>query len=139
MAAPEDIVASAMFAVTGIAIPSAIAAHHFFSIDVMEFANLNLSRYVVGWSFAVMATAVAGLNIYLIVLVPWLYEREMGSMDGYSGMSGLPVIGGFLALFAAMLIPASPLIGVGLLIVYLADAGGLPWLLATTVLPHRYE
>ena len=102
MAEPEDIVAGIIFTVTGLAIPSAVAAHHFFSIDVMAFANLGVSRHVFGWSFAVMAFAVAGLNIYLSFIDPWIYERETGSLEGYSGMSGLPAIGGFFVLFAAL-------------------------------------
>ena len=138
MTDPEDIVAGIVFTVTGLAIPSAVAAHHFFSIDVMAFANLGLSRQVFGWSFAVMAIPVAGLNIYLSFIAPWLYERETGSLEGYSGMSGLPAIGGFFVLFAGVLIPASPIVGASLLLVYLADTGGLPWfLVATVLLPPR--
>ena len=95
MADPEDIVAGIVFTVTGLAIPSAVVAHHFFAIDVMAFANLGLSRHVFGWSFAVMAAAVAGLNIYLSLIAPWRYKRETGSMQGYRSMSGLPAIGGF--------------------------------------------
>ena len=134
MAAPEDVVAGVIFTVTGLAIPSAVAAHHFFAIDVMAFANLGLSRYVFGWSFAVLAIAVAGLNVYLSIIAPWLYERETGSVQGYRGMSGLPAIGGFFVLFAGALIPASPVVGAGLLLVYVADTGGLPWFFVSTVL-----
>ena len=138
MAEPEDIVAGVIFAVTGIAIPSAVAAHHFFGIDVMAFANLGLSRHVFGWSFAVMAVAVAGLNVYLSFIAPWRYERETGSVEGYRSMSGLPAIGGFFVLFAGALIPASPMVGAGLLLVYVADTGGLPWFfISTVVLPAR--
>jgi hypothetical protein len=60
MADPEDILAGIVFTVTGLAIPSAVAAHHFFGIDVMAFANLGVSRHVFGWSFAAMAVAVTG-------------------------------------------------------------------------------
>ncbi len=123
-----------MFGVTGLAIPSAVAAHHFFGIDVMAFANLGLSRHVFGWSFAVMAAAVAGLNIYLSLIAPWRYKRETGSTQGYRSMSGLPAIGGFFVLFAAALIPASPIVGASLLLIYIADTGGLPWFFVSTVL-----
>lgn len=133
MAAREDIVAGIIFLITGLAIPSAVVAHQFFSVDIMAFANLGVSRHVFGWSFAVMATAVAGLNIYLSFIAPWLYERETGGMEDYSEMSGLPAIGGFFVLFAAVLIPASPVVGAGLLVVYLVDTGGLPWFFVTTV------
>ncbi|NNC64785.1 MAG: hypothetical protein HKN84_08380 [Gammaproteobacteria bacterium] len=134
MADPEDILAGIVFTVTGLAIPSAVAAHHFFGIDVMAFANLGVSRHVFGWSFAAMAVAVAGLNVYLSFIAPWLYERRMGSMQGYRAMSGLPAIGGFFILFAGALIPASAIVGASLLVVYLADTGGLPWFLVSTVL-----
>jgi len=138
MAEPEDIVAGIVFTVTGLAIPSAVAAHHFFSIDVMAFADLGLSRLVFGWSFAAMAVGVAGLNVYLSFIAPWLFKRDTGSMDGYAGMSGFPAIGGFFVLFAGALIPASPLLGAALLVVYFADTGGLPWFfVSTVVLPAR--
>ena len=123
-----------MFTATGLAIPSAVAAHHFFSIDVMAFTDLGMSRQLFGWSFAVMALAVAGLNVYLSFIAPWRYERETGSLQGYRSISGLPAIGGFFVLFAGALIPASPIVGTGLLIVYFADTGGLPWFFVSTVL-----
>lgn len=133
MAEPEDIVAGIVFTVTGLAIPAAVAAHHFFSIDVMAFANLGSSRLVFGWSFAVMAVAVAGLNVYLSFIAPWRYKRATGSMQNYSWVSGLPAIGGFFVLFAGALIPASPAVGATLLVVYVADTGGLPWFFVSTV------
>ncbi len=133
MADPEDIVAGIVFTVTGLAIPSAVAAHHFFGIDVMAFANLGSSRHVFGWSFAVMAIAVAGLNLYLSFVAPWLHKREFGSMEDYSRISGFPAIGGFFVLFAGALIPASPVVGAGLLLIYVADTGGLPWFFVSTV------
>ena len=139
MAEPEDIVAGAIFAVTGLAIPSAVAAHHFLAIDVMAFANLDLSRHVFGWSFAAMALAVAGLNVYLSFIAPWLYKRETGSMQGYRNISGLPAIGGFFVLFAGALIPASPIVGASLLVVYVVDTGGLPWFFVSTVVLPAFD
>jgi len=137
MISREDIYASIFFAVVGIGIPAVVVAHHFFGLDPMAFARLGLSRYVLGWALAILAAAIALLNAYLGYFVPWLYRREHGNMEGYSHMSGLPLVSGFLVFFAAALLPAAPAIGVLLLVVYFADTGGLPWFfLMTVVLPQ---
>ena len=44
-------------------------------------------------------------------------------------MSGIPIIGGIFLLGASLLLPASPIVGWLLLAFYLADAGGIPWVI----------
>jgi hypothetical protein len=129
----EDFYAGIFFAAVGIGIPAVVIAHQFFGFDPMAFAGLGSSRYVVGWTLALLAGVIALLNICLTYVVPWLHEREHGDMEDYSNSSGLPIIGGFFVLFAGALLPASPAIGVLLLVVYLADTGGLPCFFLTTV------
>ena len=134
MSSREDIIAGTVFVITAVAIPAEVAAHHFFAIDIMAFADLGVSRYLFGWSFALLAGAVTAMNAYLSYIRPWMHVRKHGSLDDYSHVSGLPAIGGFLVLFAGALIPASPVVGFLLLGVYFADVGGLPWFLAVTAL-----
>jgi hypothetical protein len=134
MASREDILAGIFFAIVGSAIPAVVVTHHFFGIDPMAFAALGVSRYILGSAFAMLAAAVSILNLYLAYLVPWLYQREHGTMQDYSSASGLPIISGFFVLFAGALLPTSPAIGVVLLLIYCADSLGLPRVLLLTAI-----
>ena len=134
MAHREDIIAGLIFAAIGVAIPSAAVAQHFFQIDIIAFAGLGFSRGVVGWSFGILAFAIAALNGYLNYIAPKLHERRHGTLTDYAHVSGIPIVGGFFVLFAAVLLPPAPWAGVLLLSIYLADTGGLPWVLAAVLI-----
>ncbi len=130
----EDTIALLLFIIVAVGIPAVVVLQHFLGIDVLSVLRLGSGRTYIGAVFAVLATAVAGLNGYLNLVAPWLHKRQHGDMESYSHVSGLPVVGGFLVLFAALLIPASPAVGSYLLLVYCADSGGLPWFLLTMLI-----
>jgi hypothetical protein len=54
-------------------------------------------------------------------------------MADFAGMSGLPVIGGFFILCAGSLMPPSVLLGIFLLLLYVIDGNGIPWIFISIV------
>jgi hypothetical protein len=86
-----------------------------------------LIAQVFGVLLSIAATLVCALNIYLSFISPWLYRKEHGNMEGYDAPSGLPVVGGFFIMGAAVLLPESLTLGIFFLTVYVMDTGGLPW------------
>ena len=124
-----DTVALLLFIAVALVIPAAVIAQHFFGVDILSALRLGPVRLYVGIGFAALAILITLLNVYLSFVAPWLHYREHGDMQDYSHMSGFPVIAGLFVLFAGVLVPSSPPVGVVLLITYLADTGGLPWFL----------
>jgi hypothetical protein len=129
-----DTVALLLFINIAVGIPAVVVVQHFLGMDLLSVLRLGTGRTYIGAVFAVLATAVAALNGYLNFVSPWLHKRQHGDMKSYSHVSGLPGVGGFLVLFAALLIPASPAVGSYLFLVYFADSGGLPWFLLTMLI-----
>jgi hypothetical protein len=129
-----DTVALLLFIIIAVGIPAVVVLQHFVGMDLLSVLRLGTGRTYIGAVFAVLATLVVALNGYLNFVSPWLHKRQHNDMKNYSHVSGRPVVGGFLILFSALLIPASPAVGSYLLLVYFADSGGLPWFLLTMLI-----
>jgi len=122
-----DVIVFIIFAIIGLIIPVVVALRHFVGFDPLALLHITWGRTVVGVMFTLLATGVCVFNFYLSLLVPWLYKRQHGSMEGFACMSGLPVIGGFFILCAGALMPPSVLLGTFLLLLYVIDGNGIPW------------
>jgi hypothetical protein len=128
-----DIIVVIIFATIGLIIPAVVVLRHFFGFDPLAMLHITWGRTVVGVIFTLLATGVCVLNFYLGLVAPWLYERQHGSMEGFAGMSGLPVIGGFFILCAGALMPPSALLGIFLLLLYVIDGNGIPWAIISII------
>jgi membrane protease YdiL (CAAX protease family) len=124
-----DTIVMILFAVVALVVPAAVIMRHFFGIDPLALLHIGWGRTVIGVIFALLATAVTGLNVFLTIIAPWSHHRRHGSMDDYSNISGLPLIGGFFIFCAGALLPSSISVGIFLLVIYTLDTGGLPWFL----------
>lgn len=113
-----------IFAAVTLAIYAAVIGKHFYGTDPLPY--ISWGRTAVGAIFAILACMVFLLNVYLHVIVPWLYKRAYGSMEGYSSMSGLPGLCSFFVLFAGVLLPTSIVVGIVLLFILTIDPLGLP-------------
>ena len=122
-----DIIVMILFGLVALLVPTAIVMRHFLEIDPLAWLHIKWGRTVVGVVFALLATAVAGLNFFLTFLAPWLHRRRHGNLDEYHNVSGLPVIGNFFIFCAGTLLPPSIATGVYMLALYGLDTGGLPW------------
>ena len=89
----EDIIVLILFAIVGLIVPTAIVGRHFLDLDPIAWLHINWGRTVLGYIFCILSTAVCPFNFYTTILVPWLYEREHGSMKDFAHMSGLPMLG----------------------------------------------
>jgi hypothetical protein len=79
-----------------------------------------------------LAALVVWYNVYYSFIRPTVYRVRHGSLDGFRGPSVAPLLGtlfifiesliGFGSLYTALLV----------LLAYLLDTGGLPWMLAST-------
>ena len=99
-----------------------------FSIELVPYLQTDWFRTAIGSVFAMLALLIVFLNIWLRWLDPWLYQRKYGKSD-YHGVSPLPVVSGFFCGAAAVILPASLLIGLGLLLLFAIDPVGLPAML----------
>ena len=79
---------------------------------------------ILGIVAALLALALDAYNLHMGYLRPWLHLRRHGNMNDYRHISGAPLLGAILVLFAALFLPASPMIGVCLLLLYLLDPAG---------------
>jgi hypothetical protein len=124
----EDVIVFIIFATIGLFIPAVVVLRHFIGIDPLSVLDLKWGRTVLGIVFTLLAIGVCLLNFYLTLLAPWLYKRRHGSMADFRGVSGLPVIGGFFICFAGVLMPPSVPLGICLLLLYVIDGNGFPWI-----------
>jgi len=129
----EDILVIILFSAVGLFIPAVVVARHFFGLDPLSMLHITRGRTIAGTVLTVLAAGTCLLNFYLTLLVPWLYERRRGNMEDFAHVSGLPVIGGFFLFCAGTLMPPSVPLGIGLLLLYLADGNGLAWFLILLV------
>ena len=129
----EDAIVFIIFATIGLIIPIVVALQHFIGIDPLSLLHIKWGRTVVGTVFTLLATGVCLLNFYLAVLVPWLYKRQHGSMADFRAISGLPWLGGIFILYAGALMPASVSLGIFLLLLYVIDGNGIPWLFVSII------
>jgi hypothetical protein len=79
---------------------------------------------VLGWTLFTLAMALAALNFYLSFVrkpLARLLRRE------YRHVSGIPGVGTFLLILAALFLFQSEVFWWGAAVVAVADTGGLPW------------
>lgn len=129
----EDIIVIFIFGIAGLIIPSVVVMQHFLGVDPLSLLHLSWGRTGLGIAFTVLATLVCFLNLYLSLIVPWLYERHHGTLADFAGMSGLPIIGSFFVFCAGALMPPSVPLGIYLLLIYVIDGNGLPWFFISIV------
>ena len=120
-----DLIVALLFAIIALVIPALVAVRHFFGMDPIFFLHITWGRTAVGVVSAIVATLITLLNIWRVWLEPWLYKRQHGSFDDYHGPSGLPIIGEVFIAAAGVLLPPSMPVGIILLLLYVADPGGL--------------
>lgn len=132
-----DSIVLILFTTAALLVPAAVVLRHFLEIDPLVWLHMHWGRTVIGVIFTLLATLVTALNFYLAVIAPWSYKRRHGSMDDYSFISGLPVIGGFFIFCAGALLPPSGAIGIYLLTLYGLDSGGLPWFFYAILTENR--
>jgi len=124
-----DVIVIIIFATIGLVIPAVVALRHFIGIDPLSLLHITWGRTVMGIIFTILAVVVCLWNFGLSILDPWLYKRKHGNTEGFAGMSGLPLLGGFFILCAGALMPSSVLLGVFLLLLYVIDGNGFPIIL----------
>ncbi len=89
-------------------------------------------EYPIGLAVMLVAIVIAALNFYLSSVRGLLYRRAKGSLDNYTHVSGLPMIGTLVVVAGAVLAFGSALCaGLGLLAIGL-DTGGSVWFLIAT-------
>jgi hypothetical protein len=121
-----DVIVVTLVAVFGLLFLAAIVARQFFGADPIAPLHMSWGRTTVGVIFAVLASLVILLNVWLVWVGPWLSRHEQGDSSDYAGPSGLPVIGSILVAVAGILLPSSAVLGVVLVVLYLLDPLGLP-------------
>lgn len=124
-----DVVVIIIFATIGFVIPAIVALRHFIGIDPLSLLHITWGRTVLGIIFTILAIVVCLWNFSLSIFDPWLYKRQHGSIEGFAGMSGLPLLGGFFILCAGALMSPSVLLGIFLLLLYVIDGNGFPVIL----------
>lgn len=129
----NDIIVLALILTIGLIIPGVIMLQHFVGIDTLSLLKIKSGRTVIGIVFTLLASVVCLWNFYLNLLGPWLDRRKHDVVEEIGQMSGLPIIGGFLIMFAAALMPSSIILGVYLCLLYAIDANGLPWVLVSLI------
>ena len=128
-----NIIVLALFLTIGMIIPGVIVLQHFVGVDTLSLLKIKCGRTVVGIGFTLLASVVCGWNFYLNIVGPWLDRRKHDGGEEIGQMSGLPIIGGFLILFAAALMPSSTILGVYLILLYIIDANGFPWVVVSLI------
>jgi hypothetical protein len=129
----EDVIVLIIFVTLGLIIPAVVVLRHFIGVDPLSMLHIKWGRTVVGVVFTILATGVCLLNFYLTLVVPWLHKRRYGSMANFGHVSGLPLIGGFFVFCAGALMPPSVPLGIYLILLYVIDGNGIPWVLISII------
>ena len=127
----EDIISLVIFGLIALVVPTLIICRHFYGMDPAGFIPLGRSRILLGWISTILAFMICLYNFYTTIYVPWSYHRKHGSMDGFAHTSGLPMLGVIFVIGSAVMMPVSINLGIALLVLYLIDGNGLPYLFLT--------
>ena len=91
------------------------------------------------WAAYSIATAMGGLgmigviaNIYLHLLRHRIFRMLHGSLKGFSFVSGIPVVSGWLIAIAIPFCPREPVLFIVAVVLMLADPGGFHWFVVNT-------
>jgi len=94
-------------------------------ITATPIENYSAIASYIGYTALILLALVVLTNLNLSIIRPWRHMRKHGSFDNYQNMSGIPGIGTIFVLVAALFLPPSLIFGVILIILFLADTGGL--------------
>src|SRR5688500_17071421 len=86
-----------------IAITSLVAARHLLGFGD---SSVGLVRWTIGLFFLLLTALIALLNSFFPLLSSWLHRRRHGNLDSFRNVSGVPLVGTFCALVAAVLLPS---------------------------------
>jgi len=78
------------------------------------------------------ASLIAILNFYLSFVAGFLYRHRNGSLEGFRFVSGIPLLGSLLVLFASILGFGAIGTAISGIAIVALDSGGLPWFLLAT-------
>ena len=84
----------------------------------------TISSYI-GYTVLTLLALIVLTNLNLSFFRPWRHKRKYGSIDNYQNISGIPGVGTIFVLAAALFLPPSLTFGIVLVILFLADVGGL--------------
>ena len=92
------------------------------------------SRDILALGLLGLAALIACTNLYLSLLRYPLHRLRGGSQEGYRFVSGIPMVGTIALVFAGLIGSQNGWMFWPASIIFLADTGGLFWLLVVLVL-----